>query len=88
VLAQVEVTDKRNKLKLSETKVDILSTKQKWQHEDGWFKAIKYFDDIKEEKPTWAEILFDDVKGKGGEKNGISPSISMKPSAAGITRDM
>ncbi len=88
VLAQVEVTDKENKWKLSETKVDILSTKRTWQHKEGQFKAIKYFDDVKEEKLTWAEIIFDDVNGRGGEKNGISPSISTKPSAAGITQDV
>jgi hypothetical protein len=25
------------------------------------FKAIKYFDDVREEKLTWAEIIFDGV---------------------------
>jgi hypothetical protein len=28
---------------------------------EGRFKAIKYFDDVREEKLTWAEIIFDDV---------------------------
>ncbi len=84
VLAQVEVTDEGNKQKLSEIKVDILSTKQKLQCKEGQFKWIKYFDDVKEEKLTWAEIILDDVKGGGGEKNGISPSISTKPSTAGV----
>jgi hypothetical protein len=84
VLPQVEVTDNGNKRKLSEAKVDILSTKQKWQREEGRFKVIKYFYDVKEEKLTWAEIIFNDVKGGGGEKSGISPSILTKPSAAGI----
>jgi hypothetical protein len=88
VLAQVEVTDKGNKRKLSETKVDILSTKQKWQRKEGRFKAIKYVDNLKEEKLTWVEIIFNDVKGGGGEKNGIFPSISTKPSAAGIAQDV
>ncbi len=68
VLAQVEVTDAGNKQKLSETKVDILSTKQKRQLEEGQFKVIKYFDNVKEEKLTWAEIIFDDVKGRGVRK--------------------
>jgi hypothetical protein len=57
VLAQVEATDKGNKRKISEKKeVNILSIKQKWQRNKGWFKAIKYFDNVKEEKLTWAEI--------------------------------
>ena len=47
------------------------------------FKAIKYFDDVREEKLTWVEIIFNDVKG-GGEKNGISPSIPTKQNAADI----
>jgi hypothetical protein len=66
VLAQVEITDKGNKRKLSETKVDILLTKQKWQCKEGQFNTINYFDDVKEEKLTWAGIIFDDVMGGGG----------------------
>jgi hypothetical protein len=88
VLAQVEVTDKGNTWILSEKKVDMLSTKQKWQREEGQFKPIKYFGDVKEEKLTWTNILSDDVKGGGGEKNCISPSISTKPSAAGVAQDV
>jgi hypothetical protein len=62
VLAQVKETDKRNKRKISEKKeVDILSIKQKWQRSEGRFKAIKYFDDVREEKLTRAEIIFDGV---------------------------
>ncbi len=66
MLAQVEITDKGNKRKLSETKVDILLTKQKWQCKEGQFNTINYFDDVKEEKLTWAGIIFDDVMGGGG----------------------
>jgi hypothetical protein len=62
VLAQVEATDEGNKRKISEKKeVDVLSIKQKWQLDKGRFKAINFFDDVREEKLTWAEIIFDDV---------------------------
>jgi hypothetical protein len=62
VLAQVKATDDGNKRKISEKKeVDILSIKQKRQRDKGWFKAIKYFDNVREEKLTWAENIFDDV---------------------------
>ncbi len=51
----------------------------------GASKRWVYFEEFsKKEKLTWVEITFDDVKG-GGEKNGISPSIPTKPSAAGVT---
>jgi hypothetical protein len=43
VLAQVEETDAGNKQKLSEKKTDVISTKQKWQHNEGRFQSIKYF---------------------------------------------
>ncbi len=62
MLAQVEARDEGNKRKISEKKeVDILSIKRKWQRDEERFKAIKYFDDVREEKLTWAEIIFDDV---------------------------
>ncbi len=62
MLAQVEATDEGNKRKISEKKeVDVLSIKQKWQLDKGRFKAINFFDDVREEKLTWAEIIFDDV---------------------------
>jgi hypothetical protein len=62
VLAQVKATDKGNKRKISEKKeVDILLIKQKWQRNKSRFKAIKYFNDVREEKLTWAEIIFNDV---------------------------
>jgi hypothetical protein len=85
VLAQVEATDEGNKRKLSENnEVDILSIKQKMQRKEGRIKALEYFEEfLKEEKLTWVEIIFNDVKG-GGEKNGISPSIPTKQNAADI----
>jgi hypothetical protein len=85
VLAQVEATDERNKRKLSENnEVDILSIKQKMQRKEGHIKALEYFEEFsKEEKLTWVDIIFNDVKG-GGEKNGISPSIPTKQNAADI----
>jgi hypothetical protein len=67
VLAQVEATNEGNKRKMSETKVDNLSTKQKCQHEEGRSRAMEYFEIIKEEKLTWADILFNSVKGGGCE---------------------
>jgi len=70
---------------LEKNEVDILSIKRKMQREEGRIKPLEYFEEFsKEEKLTWVEIIFDDVKG-GGEKNGISPSIPTKPSTAGIT---
>ncbi len=62
VLAQVEVTDAGNKQKLSEKKADVISTRQKWQRDEGRFHAIKYFNHTKEERLTWAEVLFYDEK--------------------------
>ena len=66
VLAQVDATDKGNKQKLSEKKVDIISTKRKMQQEEGHFKAIRYIDNIKEDKLTWVEALFSNDKGPTG----------------------
>ena len=55
------------------------------QRKEGRIKALEYFEEFsKEEKLTWVEILFNDVKG-GGEKNGISPSIPTKQNAVGVT---
>ena len=67
VLAQMEATNKGNKRKMSETKVDILSTKQKCQRNEGWTRSMEYFENIKEEKLAWADILFNSVKGGGCE---------------------
>jgi hypothetical protein len=55
------------------------------QRKEGCIKALEYFEEFsKEEKLTWVESIFNDIKG-GGEKNGISPSIPTKQNAAGIT---
>jgi hypothetical protein len=63
VLAQVDATNAGNKQKfLSDKKVDVLSTRRKWQSNVGWFEAIKYFDHTKEETLTWTEVLFHDGK--------------------------
>ena len=71
VLAQMEATNEGNKRKMSETKVDILSTKRKCQREEGRTRAMEYFGNVKEEKLAWADILFNSVKGGGCEtKNG------------------
>jgi hypothetical protein len=40
----------------------VISTKQKWQSDEGQIKAHKYFGDIKEVKLTWAELLFNNGK--------------------------
>jgi hypothetical protein len=56
VLAQMDAAaDTGNKQKLSEKKADVLSTRQKWQRDEGRFRELKDFDDIKEEKLTWVE---------------------------------
>ncbi len=62
VLAQVEEMDEGNKQKLSEKKADVISTKQKWQRNEGQFQAIKYFDRTKEVILPWAAILFHNGK--------------------------
>jgi hypothetical protein len=62
VLAQVDTTDVGNKQKLSEKQADVLSTRQKWQLNEGRFQAFKCFNDNKEEKLTRAELLFHDGK--------------------------
>jgi len=58
VFAQVDAIDTGSKQKLSEIKVEILSTKPKQQQEEGQFEAIRYFNNIKENKLTWSEALF------------------------------
>ncbi len=62
VLAQVEVTDAGNKQILSEKKADLILTKRKWQRNEGWFQALKYFNHSKVERLTWAAILFHNGK--------------------------
>jgi hypothetical protein len=70
VLAQVEATDAGNKRKFSEKMADLLSSRQKWQRNEGRFQALEYFEHGKEERLTWAAVLFYDGKidsygGKG-----------------------
>jgi len=43
VLAQMEATNEGNKRKMSESKVDILSTKRKCQREEGRTRAMGIF---------------------------------------------
>ncbi len=43
-------------------KADVISRRGKWQLDEGRFHAIKYFDHTKEERLTWAEVLFYDGK--------------------------
>ena len=62
VLAQVDATDTGNKQKLSEKKTDVTSTIQKLQRDVGRFQAMEYFDNIKEERLTWEDVLFNNGK--------------------------
>ncbi len=63
VFARVDATDAGNMQKfLSDKKVDMLSTRQKWQRDVGRFEAIKYFDHTKKETLTWTDVLFHDGK--------------------------
>jgi hypothetical protein len=64
VIANLEGTNKRNKRKyVSETKVDVIGTRQKRQHDMGQFKAMQYFDGNKHKKLTWLALLFSNNKG-------------------------
>jgi hypothetical protein len=72
VLAQVDATKEGNKSKFSEKKIYILLTKQKWQCKEGRFKAFKYFNNIKEKKLTWTEVLFNNGKVDSYSKNADS----------------
>ncbi len=70
VLAQVEAMDAGNKQKFSEKKADLLSSRQKWQRDEGRFQELEYFEHGEEERLTWAAVLFYDGKvnsygGKG-----------------------
>jgi hypothetical protein len=69
VLAQVEATDAGNKRILSEKKADLISTKRKWQRDEGRFQVLKYFDHSKVERLTRAAILFHDGKVDSYRKN-------------------
>jgi hypothetical protein len=61
----MEAKNEGNKRKMSETKVDSLVNKRKCQREEGRTRAIEYFGNVKEEKLTLADILFNSVKGGG-----------------------
>ncbi len=71
VLAQVEATDAGSKRTLYEKKADPISTKRKWQRDEGRFQVLKHVDHSKVERLTWAAILFHDGKvdsyGKKGD---------------------
>jgi hypothetical protein len=55
--------------KNSQKKADVISTRQKWQRDEGRFHAINYFDHTKEERLTWAEVLFHNGKVDSYGKN-------------------
>ncbi len=74
VIANLEVTNKRNKRKyVSETKVDVIGTRQKSQRDMGRFKAMQYFNRSKDKKLMWSALLFSDDKGLtgGGKANSM-----------------
>ena len=62
VLAGVDATNKGNKQKMSERKADVLLTQQKQQRNTGRIQAMEYFYNIKEERITWEDVLFNDGK--------------------------
>ena len=62
VLAKVESTDVENKQILSERKADLISIKRQKQHNEGQFQALEYVGHAKEEKLTWAAVLFNKTK--------------------------
>ncbi len=76
VLTQMEAKNEGNKRKMSETKVDSLVTKRKCQREEGRTRAIEYFGNVKEEKLTLADILFNSVKGGGCETKNATSSMT------------
>jgi hypothetical protein len=67
VIANLEATNKGNKRKyVSETKVDVIGTRQKRQRDMGRFKVMQYFDRNKDKKLTWAALLFNNDNGPMG----------------------
>jgi hypothetical protein len=52
VLAQVELTDVRNKRNLSERKANPISIERQKQRNEGRFQALEYFGHAKEETLT------------------------------------
>ncbi len=57
-LVRAHATDARNKRNFSEKKDNAISTKRKQQRDEGRIRALKYFRDIKNVEPTWAESIF------------------------------
>ncbi len=81
VIAHLEVTNKRNKCKfVSETKVDVIRTRQKRQRDMGQVKAMQYFDRNKHKKLTWSALLFSDEKGPmgGGKAESTTMCVIVK----------
>ncbi len=67
MIANLEATNEGNKHKyVSETKVDVIGTRQKRQRDMGQFEAMQYFDRNKDKKLTWAALLFTDNNGPMG----------------------
>ena len=69
VIAKLEATNEGNTRKFiasSEKKDDLLLTKQKRQRNIGLCEAMKYFNENKDKKMTWSEMLFVDEKGLTG----------------------
>ena len=81
VIAHLDVTNKRNKQKfVSETKVDVIGTRQKRQRDMGRFKVMQYFDRNKYKKLTWSALLFSDDKGPmgGGKAESTTMCVIVK----------
>ncbi len=69
VIAHTNATNAGNKHSFPVAKVnDTILTRQKKQCDMGQYKAMKYFKtEAKMNKLTWLVLVFDDVKGGGGE---------------------
>ena len=76
VLAGVDAMNKGNKQKLSERKADLLLTRQNQQRDTGRIQAMKYFENIKEERLNWEDVLFNNGKVDLYNKNGESVEYS------------
>ncbi len=48
----------RRRASISEKKADLLSARRKKQRDEGRFQALDYFEHSKEERLTWAAVLF------------------------------
>ncbi len=81
MITHVDVTNKRNKRKfVSETKVDVIGTRQKRQRNMGRFEAMQYFERNKHKKLTWSALLFSDDKGPmgGGKAESTTMCVIVK----------